>query len=56
LIGQNRYGEAGQQMGQMDGRRQVENTVRNVYKGIENFPETYDRLFSAISWEIGVEG
>jgi len=27
----------------------------NVYKGIENFPETYDRLFLAISGDNCVE-
>ncbi|MFT5942147.1 MAG: NADPH-dependent curcumin reductase CurA, partial [Sediminicola sp.] len=40
-----RYGEAGQQMGKWMAEGALK-TREDVYEGIENFPETYNRLFS----------
>lgn len=40
-----RYGEAGQQMGKWMAEDKLK-TREDVYEGIENFPETYNRLFS----------
>jgi NADPH-dependent curcumin reductase CurA len=40
-----RYGEAGQQMGKWMAKGKLKSR-EDVYEGIENFPETYDRLFS----------
>ncbi|TXD85253.1 NADP-dependent oxidoreductase [Subsaximicrobium wynnwilliamsii] len=40
-----RYGEAGQQMGKWMAEEKLK-TREDVYEGIENFPETYNRLFS----------
>lgn len=40
-----RYGEAGQQMGKWMAEGKLK-TREDVYDGIENFPETYNRLFS----------
>lgn len=40
-----RYGEASQQMGKWMGEGRLK-TREDVYEGIENFPETYHRLFS----------
>jgi len=40
-----RYGEASQQMGEWMAEGKLK-TREDVYEGIENFPETYNRLFS----------
>lgn len=40
-----RYGEASQQMGKWMAEGKLK-TREDVYEGIENFPETYNRLFS----------
>jgi NADPH-dependent curcumin reductase CurA len=40
-----RYGEAGLQMGTWMAEGKLQ-THEDIYKGIENFPETYNRLFS----------
>jgi NADPH-dependent curcumin reductase CurA len=40
-----RYGEAGQQMGKWMAKGKLK-TREDVYDGIENFPATYNRLFS----------
>ena len=40
-----RYGEAGQQMGKWMSEGKLKSR-EDVYEGIENFPETYNRLFS----------
>ena len=40
-----RYGEAAQQMGVWMAQGKLK-SKEDVYEGIENFPETYNRLFS----------